>query len=275
MTNRSRVAGVRVRTAALVVSTVFAALGAGCGSTDDEAGPGDGGEGGQDDSSGVLVREYGDSGEELNVCRARSDRPGALVVLLHGVTTDASPKDHPGLMEWCDRLAGQGLTVAVPNYRPAVEGSPEATDQIAAAVAYVRAHADELRVAPGPIGLVGFSAGGQEWVRAASDRRNAPVGALVGMYALVEPSGPPTAGGSLSAMLRERPVPTLLAVGAQDTAPGIRESFELFRQRGRGLAVRVLEHPDAGHAFDLAPRDARAEEIIGEVDAFLVSELTG
>lgn len=226
-------------------------------------------------STGVLELEYGDEGDRMSLCRPPGTDPAPVVVLLHGVTDDPSPEEHPQMLEWCSRLAEKGLAVAVPGYDPVVEGSQEARDQVAAAVAELRSTAEESRIDADRIALVGFSGGGQEWVRAAFDPRNGPVRALVGMYAVVEPiDGTPTGAGSLSARLRRHRVPTLLAVGAADVAPHVRESVELFRARSSGLEVTILEHAEAGHAFDLEPRDRRAEQIVAAVDDFLVRNLT-
>lgn len=89
--------------------------------------------------------------------------PGATaapaVLLVHGGSWEGGER---GNMAWtADRLAGLGYVAASADYRLVPSGEfPNAVHDTFCALAYLRAHADELGIDPARVAALGYSAGG-------------------------------------------------------------------------------------------------------------------
>jgi acetyl esterase/lipase len=96
----------------------------------------------------------------LDAYLQRSQTPSAAVVFVHGggfVGGDKQDAPHDLL----DPLAERGFSIISVNYRLAPRYPfPAATDDVEAAIAYVKRHAPTLRVDPRRLALLGPSAGG-------------------------------------------------------------------------------------------------------------------
>ena len=90
----------------------------------------------------------------------RSQTPSAAVVFVHGGGfVGGDKKDYPH--DLLDPLAERGFSIISVNYRFAPRYPfPAATDDVEAAIAYVKRHAPALRVDPRRLALLGPSAGG-------------------------------------------------------------------------------------------------------------------
>lgn len=224
----------------------------------------------------VRTEKYGEAAFDLYLPEAPK-APPPVVVLLHGVAPDPSPKDFGGFVGWGQALAMSGLAAVVPDYRAGETAAEPGRSDVAAVLARVRADAAALGVDGSRIAVVGFSAGGPHAVAAAFDQP--AVKALALFYAVTEPDfGPDTARHSLTARLAERPdVPVFLAHGAQDRVQAVRRSQEAFEaaSAGKGWPVTAVEHPSAGHAFDAVSPDERSEAIVRQAIAFLTERLDG
>ncbi|MEV7398427.1 dienelactone hydrolase family protein [Aeromicrobium sp. NPDC092404] len=196
-----------------------------------------------------------------------------VVLLLHGVTPDASPKEFGGFVGWGQALASSGVAAAVVNYRAEESGAGPGADDVEAAIAHLR---DHDRIDMSRWGLLAFSAGGPYGVRAAA-ADPAGLAAAGFFYARTEPSsGAGTDGTSLSTLVtKRRDLPVFAAFGAKDPVPGIAESQRRLQDVvGRDGDGRVLVrvHPTAGHAFDIDD-DEDSGEIVRSGVAFFVEHL--
>ena len=210
---------------------------------------------------------------------ATGSGPWPVVLLLHGVTPDPSPKDFGGLVGWGQALAASGMAAAVINYRPDdTLADPQGIEDVRAAVQLLRDQATELELDGSRLALLGFSAGGPSLATAAFDPANQPVRALAGLYPVLNTAaiGAETdVAATLVDQAEERDIPMLLAYGADDAVPGVNSALPLLRrapasERGQ---LRIVTHPAGRHAFDVNNQDARSRAIIQQVLTFLAGRL--
>jgi hypothetical protein len=176
------------------------------------------------------------------------------VLLVHGSTGDPSPKDWGIYVGWGQLLAARGL-VGIPfNHR----GN---SADIRAALGTVRKRSADLGVDGSRLCVASFSGGVAAGLTAAlSDDR---VRCALAFY------GAPDATG-----LKPDSPPTLVAKGRLDSS-SINDAIDAYLARAKaiGADVRLVVHGRAGHAFDLAPGDARARAILGQAVAFARAKL--
>jgi len=167
----------------------------------------------------------------------------------------------------------------------------EAADNIRAAVAYIRAHADELGVDGERLCLWAFSGGGvflADWLR----ERPVYVRCLVAYYTMMDlrplASVESLAGVVAAETLRRFSpvaaledaggdpiaVPLLMARAGQDN-PGLNALFDAFAQAAlaANMSLDLLNHPSGYHAFDTLNDDARTHEILQRTLAFVRERL--
>ncbi len=108
--------------------------------------------------------------------------PQPLIIMIHGGSWNGGDKDQlPALNRW---LAAQRYTVASINYRHAPKWRyPAPVDDVFAAMDFLRANAQELRIDATRIVLIGRSAGGQIALSAAYSGREPAVRGVVSFYA--------------------------------------------------------------------------------------------
>lgn len=114
-------------------------------------------------------------------------RPGAtalqpIVVMIHGGSWSGGSKAQ--LREANPRFAAQGYALAAINYRHAPKWPfPAAVDDVFRALDYLKANANELKLDPTRIALIGRSAGGQIALSAAYSGREPNIRAVAAFYA--------------------------------------------------------------------------------------------
>jgi dienelactone hydrolase len=178
--------------------------------------------------------------------------PGVLLV--HGSTSDPSPKDWGIYVGWGQLLAASGIAAVTFNHL----GSPA---DVRAALATVKRRAAELGVDGRRICIASFSLGvptGQQVARTDGHVRCALI-----FY------GPPDAS-----LLRAGSPPTLIAEAGRDD-PSINQAIGTYLDRAHGLGadVRLLVHPRGQHGFDALDHDARTREILRAAIRFVQQHL--
>ena len=108
--------------------------------------------------------------------------PQPLIIMIHGGSWNGGSKSRlPAMNRW---LATQRYTVASINYRHAPKWRyPAPVDDVFLAIDFLRANAQQLRIDPARIVLIGRSAGGQIALSAAYSGRDAAIRGAVGLYA--------------------------------------------------------------------------------------------
>jgi acetyl esterase/lipase len=123
-------------------------------------------------------------GMDLRLDFYRSGRKEKVpcVVVIHGGGWDTGKRGQlPELNAW---LAGAGYAVATIDYRLAPRHAyPAPVEDVADALAFLRAHADELGIDPARFVLLGRSAGGQIALQAAYTLKDPSIKAVVAFYA--------------------------------------------------------------------------------------------
>jgi dienelactone hydrolase len=205
----------------------------------------------------VVYARRGDVRLRLDVYRPRGAARNARlpgVLLVHGSTTDPSPKGWAIYVGWGQLLAANGLAGIPFNHRG------NAAD-VRAALGFVRAHAARLGIDPKRLCLASFSLG-------------VPVGLDVGLRdrrlrCLLVFYGPPDA-----ALLRADSPTTLIAKAGLDDAT-INGAIDAYVARARaiGADVRMLVHPRGVHGFDALNHDARSRAILRAAIKFARNQL--
>jgi acetyl esterase/lipase len=161
----------------------------------------------------------------------------------------------------------------------------QAADDIAAAIAYVREHADELSIDANRLCLWAFSGGGPFLADALREQPTF-IRCLVAYYAVMDlrslASEEELADSATSETLRrfsplaavenmgKLSMPVLVARAGQDH-PALNKSLDAFVEAAlaANAPLDVLNHPAGNHAFDTRNDDARTREIISHTLAFI------
>lgn len=206
------------------------------------------------------------------------------LVVIHGGGWDSG--DNTQLTAWNHRWAARGWAVAALNYRLApAHPWPAQRDDVLAAVAWLKANANQLGLDPRRLVLLGRSAGGQIATAVAYGAGDPVIRGVIALYAPHDMrfawgvsreddalnsvklmrqyfGGPPdtlergtrydSASGQLLA--RADSPPTLLIHGYPDRLVWYRHSRRLTtRLQALGVACTHVELPWATHAFDFNP----------------------
>jgi acetyl esterase/lipase len=254
----------------------------------------------------VETRVYARSGTPeavaLDFYRAlRSDgRPAPCLLAIHGGGWNSG--DRAQLPEINHRLARQGYAVAAIDYRLAPRWRwPAPRDDVGAALAYLKARADELGIDPARFVLFGRSAGGQIATAYAYTAGDPSIRGVASFYApqdlrfawaYARPDdvlnsflllreylgGPPETEGpaydSSSAYFHvgARTPPTLLMHGELDTLVWHRQSERLdARLAEAGVPHLFISLPWATHAFDYNLDGPGGQLATEALDAFLAA----
>ena len=244
----------------------------------------------------VVYRTVGETRLELDVyspadAGATARRP--TVVLVHGGPVPESmrpkPKDWAVFVGYGQMLAASGFTAVSFNHRFHGPGAlADAAGDVAAAVAHVRAHAEELGVDPDRIALWAFSGGGP-FLSAPLRERWPFVRAIVAYYAVLDLQVPPPGVpsgitdetrrqfsplGHLAAAGEKTP-PLFVARAGRDN-PWLNATIDRFVQEAlaRNAALELMTHPAGQHGFDVMDDDDRSREIIAQTLDFLKRRLS-
>jgi acetyl esterase/lipase len=225
---------------------------------------------------------------------AAGARLPAVVFLHGGAPTRFQPKDWGVYQSWGRLVAASGMAAVTFTYRIGFPAShlAESGADVANAIAYVRAHADELHVDRDRLCLASYSAGGP---MLGPYLRNAPahVRCLVAFYSLLDvrqPGGhaagePPEILARFSPMAQVaqleggrtmgagtgRFTPIFVAQGRKDEVPTLLDTVDRFAALAftRGVPLTLMSHPEAPHAFDNQLADDRTREIVRAALDFL------
>lgn len=224
----------------------------------------------------------------LRIYEGDATGPRPCVLIIHGGGWNSG--DEKQLPEWSRQLAAMGYRVASMAYRLAPQFHwPAQKEDVAAALAYLKAHAAEFNVDPNRFILLGRSAGGQLALDAAYTLHDP---AIIGCIASYPPTdmnfaywtggehdilgsrklvrgimgGPPASApdlyrdaSPLDFVGPETPA-TLLIHGARDEIVWVRHSERLRdRMLHAGRLCFLLELPWATHGFDFISRGPGAQ----------------
>ena len=212
------------------------------------------------------------------------------VLFIHGSVPPGSPAKDMGVFRSWGRLAAASGMVGVtfthrlgyPNPRLA-----EAESDVSAAVNYVRANADALRVDGERICLAAYSGGGP-LLGAAMRERPPHVRCLVAFYAFMDIRQSELHQGHYSpdALAKFSPItylgsdagriaPVFIARAGLDEIPTLNDSIDRFTREAisGNAAVTVVNHPRGVHGFDVLTDDGRSREIIRGALAFMKTHL--
>lgn len=120
--------------------------------------------------TGEIVASYNDSicvpeGDNmresalLHIYKANNSSDGRAVIICPGGGYTNLDMVFEGV-EWGGWFQRKGITAIVLEYRLATEGVTKPFEDIEAAYNYLEKHAEELKISPEKIGVIGFSAGG-------------------------------------------------------------------------------------------------------------------
>lgn len=234
----------------------------------------------------VATETYKDVGGQalaLDVYRpgdAAVDTALPVVVLVHGDTPDASPKDFGGFVGWGQLLASQGMAAVVLNHRPdkGFTAAGAAYEDVRDALRHLQANAGRLGVDVSRAAVLGFSAGTPLALRAAYESPPVGVQAVVAYYGPVDrsPYGDESVHWSASGLMTDGSPPLLVVSAGREGNARITQSVALLQDdAGReGLAVRFLTQPEGRHGFDVQGASPQTEEVVRGTLAFLRDELT-
>jgi dienelactone hydrolase len=213
----------------------------------------------------------------------------AAVIFIHGGGPPGAPMKEMGVYTSYGRLiAAQGLVAVTFTHRL---GYPktlilEGGQDVAAAIAYVRAHAAELNIDPGRLCLAAFSAGGP---MLSPYLRDAPgyIRCIVAYYPIaeIEDSAVHKASETPETLaawspLRQldkpgRKAPMYLARAGHDEIPQLLGGLDRFIAEAvkRDYPITLANNPGAPHGFDITEPTPRTLEILDETFAFLKRHL--
>lgn len=232
----------------------------------------------------VETREVA-GGQAMDFYRAAGrGGPAPCVVMIHGGGWDNG--DRKQLPAVNHHLARLGYAVAAVGYRLAPQTRwPGQADDVAAAIAYLKANARELGIDPARLVIMGRSAGGQLATAVAYGRHDPAVRGAVSFYGPHDqvfawgfsreddilnavkllrqylggsPEEAPEAYRTASAYLiatKENAVPTLMVHGEMDSMVWNKQSERMHAKLdGLGVPNAFVSLPWATHACDVNPR---------------------
>jgi acetyl esterase/lipase len=214
------------------------------------------------------------------------------IFFVHGgpIPADMTPPTQWGIFDsYGGFAAASGMVGVVFNHR--LHGPTDyrkSQDDIAAAIAHVRAHADDFNVDPERIALWAFSGGGVQLSWALRERPS-HVRCLLAFYAVldVRHAVPPNADPGMvkqyellspAAYLREKSegLPMFVARAGLDS-PTINQSIDTFVSEAlaANATLDLANHPRGHHVFDCLDDDDRSREIIARAMDFARIHLGG
>ena len=206
----------------------------------------------------VVYARRGGRALALDVYRprgARADRRLPAVLLVHGTTSDPSPKDWGVYVGWGQLLAANRLAGIPFNHR-SVSGD------VRSALAYVRRHGAALGVDSRRICVASFSGGVPVGLGVAL--RDGSLECALVFYGAPEP-----------ALLRSDSPPIFAAKAGLDSEV-INGAIDALEQRAQeiGATVQVVTHLGGVHGFDVRNHDARSRAILRQAVAFVRAQVS-
>jgi acetyl esterase/lipase len=214
------------------------------------------------------------------------------MILVHGGPFRADlplqPKDWGIYQSYGELMAASGLVGVTFNHRLyGFDQQVQAAGDIAAAIDYVRTHADELHIDADRLGLWTFSGSGTQ-LSGPLRERPAFIRCLVAFYPILELGAFVQHG---LAVVDEEDVrqfspalaihddgaacaPLLIARAGQDH-PALSQGLDAFVQAAlaANIPLDLMNHPRGQHGFDILDDDERSREIIAHAIAFVQTHL--
>ena len=180
----------------------------------------------------------------------RADQRLPAVLLVHGTTSELSPKDWGVYVGWGQLLAANRLAGIPFNHRGV-------SSDVRSALAYVRRHGAALGVDSRRICVASFSGGVPVGLGVAL--RDGSIECALVFYGAPEP-----------ALLRSDSPPIFAAKAGLDSEV-INDAIDAMEQRAHelGATVQVVTHPRGVHGFDVRNHDARTRAILRQALAFV------
>jgi acetyl esterase/lipase len=232
--------------------------------------------------------------------RPVAKKPRVCIVVIHGGGWDSG--DRTQLSAWNRRWVARGYVVAAITYRLAPQFTwPAQGDDVKAAVAWLKEHAERLGIDAQRLVILGRSAGGQLATAVGYGLRDPAIRGVIALYAPHDlpfawsvssehdalnsvnlfrqyfGGGPDTpervaryeeASGQLLA--REDSPPTLLVHGVPDTLAWVRHSERLAARLSElGVKHYFLRLPWATHGFDFNPNGPAGQLTDFAIDYFI------
>jgi dienelactone hydrolase len=184
-------------------------------------------------------------------------------------------KDWASYVGWARMIAASGVAAILYTNRTAAD--------VTALTGHLRANAGALGLDPDRIGVFAMS-GHVPTALGLIARERFACAALVYGYLLDLDGATLVADAAKQFYFAVPPVtldelpramPMLVVRAGQDATPGLDETMTRFvaAARARGLALSVIEHAQAPHAFDLVDDSPRTHEVIDEILAFVRDRL--
>jgi acetyl esterase/lipase len=167
--------------------------------------------------------------------------------------------------------------------------SEQASGDVAAAIAHVRSHSDELQIDPDRLGIWTWSGGGSLLSAVLCDG-NARVRCVVAYYPVLDLRKFPREqyGGSVSDSTAARLsatrmlshgsgyVPPILIARVGQDYPWVNASVDDFVRAAipAGATLDLMTHPNGHHGFDILDNDRRSREIIRRTLAYVLDHLS-
>jgi len=240
---------------------------------------------------GLVYETVAGTSLRMDVYRPRKASAAPLpAVILGGPPDYDAGKDSGQKVGWSQAIAATGLAaVAFDTRSDNFQTTPfDPSRDVAAAIAYVRAHAAELGIDPDRLCSLGFSLGTAPWHLWATMRDPEPyVRCNVVYYGAVDfhdarfPLDPSLADefSALTYLRRDGAAiaPMLIAKAGRDRFAEINDSIDRFVAEARrvGAPVELLVHPTGPHGFDTWRGNRRAQTIIRQTLSFLRARLAG
>jgi acetyl esterase/lipase len=213
------------------------------------------------------------------------ERRPAVLFVHGGAPPQYRPKEWGFFQSWGRLVAASGMVGVTFTYRQAFPQTVtlDSAADVAAAIAYVRDHADTLGIDPERLALAVYSSGGpmlSPYLHGAPSSIRCALAFYpfldIRQWAAFQSHETPETLERFSPIVQiatgpGRLTPLFVTQGGKDEIPTLKDSVDRFVAEAlvRGVPLTFLFHPDAPHAFDNQIDDDRTREIVKTAVEFL------